>query len=303
VLWALTDNQGSVRMLLDNDGNVVNNITYDAFGNITLETNPEVNFRFSYTGREYDSETGLYNYRSRYYDPESGEFVSEDTIGFAGGDANLSRYVGNNPVNFIDPFGFSGFCRVGSLDDQSTLIAGDITDESGGGIGVDDVVKGAFAAIVGAIGAAIGVISSILEEDSDDDDDDGITVYRVDEIQFPRVEILPDGRVAIPDVRTNSGEVRDLFINVNQRQRAEILLQRRERQNKPAVIKAFEVEPSYVDKLRRESILEDDVKTDGSDKILRVDVNKAPDQFGLRTEAQINDLRNAIIQGTGRIEQ
>lgn len=56
-------------MLLDNDGNVVNQITYDAFGNITVESNPNVNFRFSYTGRELDPKTKLYNYRSRSYDP------------------------------------------------------------------------------------------------------------------------------------------------------------------------------------------------------------------------------------------
>ena len=115
VLWALADNQGSVRMLLDNNGDVVNNISYDAFGNITLETNPEVNFRFSYTGRELDSETGLYNYRSRYYDPAVGEFVSEDTIGFAGGDANLSRYVANSPVNYIDPDGETPLVIVGGV--------------------------------------------------------------------------------------------------------------------------------------------------------------------------------------------
>ena len=50
VLWALADNQGLVKMVLDNDGNVVNEITYDAFGNITVESNPDINFRFSYTG-------------------------------------------------------------------------------------------------------------------------------------------------------------------------------------------------------------------------------------------------------------
>jgi RHS repeat-associated protein len=126
VLWALTDHQGSVRMLLDNNGDVVNQITYDAFGNITLETHPEVNFRFSYTGREFDDETGLYNYRSRYYDPESGEFVSEDRIGFEAGDSNLSRYVGNNPVNYIDP---SGFCRIGSYgNDNDRDRLGDLWD-------------------------------------------------------------------------------------------------------------------------------------------------------------------------------
>ena len=106
MLWALADHQGSVKILLDNQGNVVNNITYDAFGNITVESNPDLNFRFSYTGRELDPETGLYNYRSRYYDLAIGQFISPDTIGFAGGDANLYRYVVNSPVNYIDPFGF-----------------------------------------------------------------------------------------------------------------------------------------------------------------------------------------------------
>jgi hypothetical protein len=48
VPWALTDNQGSVRVLLDNQGNVVNNITYDAFGNITVESPPELTWKMSY---------------------------------------------------------------------------------------------------------------------------------------------------------------------------------------------------------------------------------------------------------------
>ena len=112
VLWALADNQGSVRMVLDSEGNVVNEITYDAFGNITVESNPDLNFRFSYTGRELDEETGLYNYRSRYYDPAVGQFINEDTIGFAGGDSNLYRYVANSPVNYIDPFGYRTTART-----------------------------------------------------------------------------------------------------------------------------------------------------------------------------------------------
>jgi uncharacterized protein RhaS with RHS repeats len=43
--------------------------------------------------------------RARYYDPYVGRFISEDPIGFAGGDVNLYLYVSNNPVNFVDPFG------------------------------------------------------------------------------------------------------------------------------------------------------------------------------------------------------
>ncbi|MGB8688108.1 MAG: RHS repeat-associated core domain-containing protein, partial [Microcoleus sp.] len=57
------------------------------------------------TGRELDSETGNYYYNSRYYDPQVGRFISEDTIGFGGGDANLYRYVGNSPTNYTDPSG------------------------------------------------------------------------------------------------------------------------------------------------------------------------------------------------------
>jgi len=60
---------------------------------------------FMFTGREYDSETGLYFYRARYYDPAIGRFISEDPIGFEGGDLNLYAYVRNNPVNFSDPTG------------------------------------------------------------------------------------------------------------------------------------------------------------------------------------------------------
>ncbi|MBN2653812.1 MAG: RHS repeat-associated core domain-containing protein [Nitrospirae bacterium] len=54
---------------------------------------------YAFTGREYDQETGLYNYRARYYDVNTGRFVSKDPIGFSAGDVNLYRYVGNNPVN------------------------------------------------------------------------------------------------------------------------------------------------------------------------------------------------------------
>ena len=58
-----------------------------------------------FTGREYDSETGLYFYRARYYDPAIGRFISEDPIGFSGGDLNLYAYVRNNPVKYKDPLG------------------------------------------------------------------------------------------------------------------------------------------------------------------------------------------------------
>jgi RHS repeat-associated protein len=106
VLWALTDNLGTVRDVIDSNGVVKNHLVYDSFGRVVSESNSSVEFRFGYTGRELDEETGLTYYRTRYYDAEVGRFIGEDGIGFGGGDANLYRYVGNSPVNAIDPYGY-----------------------------------------------------------------------------------------------------------------------------------------------------------------------------------------------------
>jgi RHS repeat-associated protein len=105
VLWPLTDNQGTIRDIINNAGAVQNHITYNSFGRIISQTNPNVYTRFNYTGREFDGETGLYYYRSRYYDPVVGRFIGEDAIGFNAADVNLYRYVGNSAVNFTDPMG------------------------------------------------------------------------------------------------------------------------------------------------------------------------------------------------------
>ncbi|GAC1460231.1 MAG: hypothetical protein NVS2B14_02100 [Chamaesiphon sp.] len=105
VLWALADNQGTVRDLVDSSGTVTNHIKYDSFGNIISQTNPNIDFGYGYTGREFDKETGQYYYRTRYYSSTVGRFLNEDSLGFDAGDANLYRYVGNSPLNATDPSG------------------------------------------------------------------------------------------------------------------------------------------------------------------------------------------------------
>jgi RHS repeat-associated protein len=97
------DGLGSITGLTNSSQTVVQNYGYDGFGNLTQT--PTVQNPYTYTGREWDAETGLYYYRARYYDPKVGRFLQQDPIGFAGGDANLYGYVGNSPVNWVDPWG------------------------------------------------------------------------------------------------------------------------------------------------------------------------------------------------------
>ncbi|MEE9912922.1 MAG: hypothetical protein K4571_14505 [Deltaproteobacteria bacterium] len=88
-----TDGLGSVVALTDASGAVVQTYAYDSFGRITQSGS--LVQPYTYTAREYDSETGLYYYRARYYDPKAGRFLTRDPIGFKGGDFNLYAYGGN----------------------------------------------------------------------------------------------------------------------------------------------------------------------------------------------------------------
>ena len=105
LLWYLTDNQNSVRDVVDSSGTLLNHLSYSTFGKITSESDDSKTPYFAYTGREFDEVTGLQYNRARYYDAETGRWLSNDPIGFAAGDANIQRYVGNSPTNATDPSG------------------------------------------------------------------------------------------------------------------------------------------------------------------------------------------------------
>jgi RHS repeat-associated protein len=97
------DALSSVTSLSNSAGALANTYTFDSLGNITNSTGTLRN-PFQYTGREFDSETGVYYYRARYYDPTIGRFLSEDPIRQAGS-ADFYVYVTNRPTNAIDPTG------------------------------------------------------------------------------------------------------------------------------------------------------------------------------------------------------
>ncbi len=97
------DGQGSVTSLSNSSAALANTYTYDSYGKLTASTGTITN-PYRNTGREFDSETGAYYYRARYYDTSVGRFISEDPIGFDAG-TNFYRYALNNPIRFSDPFG------------------------------------------------------------------------------------------------------------------------------------------------------------------------------------------------------
>jgi RHS repeat-associated protein len=97
------DGLGSVTELTDGTGAVVRRYSYDAFGAL-LASPGAVAQPYTFTGRELDGETELYNYRERMYDAGNGRFVQEDPMGLAGG-MNLYVYAANNPIVNTDPFG------------------------------------------------------------------------------------------------------------------------------------------------------------------------------------------------------
>jgi RHS repeat-associated protein len=105
VIYGHADGLGSGIKVTNSLGQVIFTRQYDAFGNLEVGASQG---SYAFTGREWDPETGLYYYRARYYDPKIGRFISEDPIGFHGGDVNLYGYVRNNPVNRGDPSGFGG---------------------------------------------------------------------------------------------------------------------------------------------------------------------------------------------------
>jgi RHS repeat-associated protein len=106
------DGLGSTVVQTDAAGAKIESYTCDVFGTVSifdaagfLQSSSTAGNRFLFTGREWITELGLYDYRNRVYSPDLGRFLQLDPIRFDAGDVNLYRYVNNNPVNLIDPLG------------------------------------------------------------------------------------------------------------------------------------------------------------------------------------------------------
>lgn len=111
VLWALGNQIGTVADLIDynattDEVHVANHRQYDAFGNLISETNASVDEFFTgLAGKAFDESLGLQNNLNRWFDPNLGQWLSEDPIGFLAGDENVRRYIGNGSLDGVDPLG------------------------------------------------------------------------------------------------------------------------------------------------------------------------------------------------------
>jgi RHS repeat-associated protein len=111
----VTDGPGSTSELANSGGTVTDTYRYDAFGALRAHVGTSAN-QWSFTGEQVDGSTSLQYLRARYYDPETGRFLTQDPVrGLALSPQSLNAYpyVLNNPCGLLDPWGLQpdGSCR------------------------------------------------------------------------------------------------------------------------------------------------------------------------------------------------
>jgi len=180
------DGLGSITELTDNVGAVAQAYTYSSFGKIESQLDPTFIQPYTFTSREFDPEAGLYFYRHRTPDPSTGRFNQEDPILHRGNPLISYRltslldhpqrlhsypYVGNGPVNFVDPYGLlrwwpppsiitGGLCKAVGATAGAVLGAG-IGGATGTAIGFGLGLAGG-AAIAGITGnPLVGAVAGL----------------------------------------------------------------------------------------------------------------------------------------------
>ena len=210
-VYRVISNQVGSPVLIVNasTGAIAEQISYDAWGNITADSNPGFQ-PFGFAGGLYDQNTGLVHFGARDYDPETGRWISRDPILFAGGETSLYGYVGNDPINFVDPSGL--YCLSNrAISVISNALAGALagaaaTSETGPGAILGALIGGIGGAVAGylsadtaannvASGAVAGATSSGVQvgPGAVGGEVGGLATYALQQTGAPPVVAVPAG--------------------------------------------------------------------------------------------------------------
>ncbi|MGH9305472.1 MAG: RHS repeat-associated core domain-containing protein, partial [Acidimicrobiales bacterium] len=147
VFYYLHDQLGSTRALTDSSGAVVATYTYGPYGQLASSSGSVTNpFRFA--GQYQDGESGLYYLRNRYYDPTTAQSMSVDPA--LGATGSAYGYVGDNPLNTVDPSGLWGWNLISDVSQA----AGDV----GGYVARHKVITGIALGVVGVASGGAGFL-------------------------------------------------------------------------------------------------------------------------------------------------
>jgi RHS repeat-associated protein len=183
--FVAADAAGTPRAVANAAGAVVKTLDYDAFGNLLVDSNPAFELAIGFNGGLADPATGLTRFGWRDYDPAAGRWAARDPLLFEGEAANLYAYVGNNPVNLVDPTGLLGIELSGgegigggvkgSITSEGTSFCVEVGFVVGGGLEVDPTgdldppTVYAKAELAGKLGPISGQIGAKADECMNDE--------------------------------------------------------------------------------------------------------------------------------------
>ena len=140
--YYIGDHLGTAQVLLNGQGVVVWQGNYRPFGEVDIVVN-NLNNYFRFPGQIFDPESDLHYNWNRYYNPQTGRYISPDSIGLDGG-LNLFAYVDGDPVNYMDLEGFKKIIVTSCQTPAGQVICSDPTI---------NIIKGAIATTGAGLGS------------------------------------------------------------------------------------------------------------------------------------------------------
>jgi RHS repeat-associated protein len=159
IQWLLADHNGSVRDVVDTDGQIIAHYAYSPFGEQVLGPAPTLDDPIRFTGREFDIPGGLGFYRARAYAPDIARFLSEDPI-----EPWHYRYAENNPFRFNDPSGKFAAVSYGLKACDALSQINFILDNVKTGLFLDNIFRAAADGINGDPVDVEAILESIKKQ-------------------------------------------------------------------------------------------------------------------------------------------